>query len=107
MKFHSSLAGRLGIGEDEIEKLISLDKKDFQYREWLALKYAQDWVFLGGKEPAGEFMDDFRREYGPRDRKYILKLMRVMRFANCWNNTFQGRAWKPGLDGTCGLGPGA
>ena len=103
MKVHSSLAGRLGIGEGEIEKLITLDTKDFEYREWLALKYAQDWVYLGGAEPAGEFMADFRREYGARERKYILKLMRVMRFANCWNNTFHGRAWKPGLDGTCAL----
>ncbi len=48
-------------------------------------------------------MDDFRREYGARERKYILKLMRMMRFANLWNNTFHGRAWRPGTDGTCEL----
>lgn len=101
------MAGRLGITGDEIEKLITLDQNDFACREWLALKYAQDWVYLGGEEPAGDFMDDFRRDYSARERAYILKLMRVMRFANCWNNTFHGRAWKPGLDGTCGIDPAA
>lgn len=106
MKVHSSLAGRLGIGEGEIEKLIALDKNDFEYREWLALKYAQDWIFLGGAEPAGEHIDDFRRAYGAQERKYILKLMRVMRFANCWNNTFHGRAWRDGLDGACDIAHG-
>ncbi|MBP7583242.1 MAG: hypothetical protein KBA61_04355 [Spirochaetes bacterium] len=103
MKVHTSLAGRLGITQGEIERLIALDEKEFDYREWLALRYAQDWVYLGGEEPAGEYMDDFRREYGARERKYILKLMRMMRFANLWNNTFHGRAWRPGTDGTCEL----
>ncbi|HPA72128.1 MAG TPA: hypothetical protein PLI62_13015 [Spirochaetota bacterium] len=44
-------------------------------------------------------MADFRREYSPSERKYILKLMYVLRFANYRNNTFRSIVWKPGLDG--------
>ncbi len=106
MKAHSSLAGRVGVSGDEIEKLIALDKKDFDRREWLALKYARDWACLDGAEPAGDYMDDFRAEYGGRERKYILKLMRTMRFANLCNNTFRGRAWREELEGACDIGGG-
>jgi len=63
------------------------------------LRYALDRVYLGGKESAGVFMADFRREYSPSERKYILKLMYVLRFANYRNNTFRSIVWKPGLDG--------
>ncbi|HOT46230.1 MAG TPA: hypothetical protein PLM53_02035 [Spirochaetota bacterium] len=108
MKLHSAVGGRLGITGDEIEKLIALDPKDFEYREWLALKYAQDWTALGGDEPAGSHMDDFRKMYSPRERAYILKLMRMMRFANYFNNTFRGRAWRRdlGQPGACSLDDG-
>jgi len=106
MKTHSSLAGRLGVSGDEIEKLITLDAKDFERREWLALKYAQDWAYLDGVEPSGDFMVAFRGEYGAGERKRILKLMRAMRFANLWNNTVHGRAWREEPEGTCEIGSG-
>lgn len=98
MQFHSAVGGRLGINGSDIDKLIALDPKDFEYREWLALKYAQDWVALGGDEPAGDYMDDYRNRYSDRERKYILKLMRMMRFANYFNNTFRRRAWRNDLE---------
>ena len=42
--------------DTEIEKLIDLNKSDFEYREWLALKYAQDWAFLNGAEPESAYV---------------------------------------------------
>lgn len=104
MKLHSAVGGRLGITGNDIETLIALDPKDFEYREWLALKYAQDWVALDGDEPAGDYMDEYRNQYSERERKYILKLMRMMRFANFFNNTFRSRAWRSDLEQTvCSL----
>jgi len=51
---------RLGMTDAEIEKLIELKKSDFEYKEWLALKYAQDWIFLNGAEPQSAYMADYQ-----------------------------------------------
>ena len=63
------------------------------------MKYAQDWAFPGGKEPEGEDAEDYRRNYSPVEQKDILKLVRVMRFANCWMNTLSGRSLRD--EGSC------
>lgn len=96
MKLHAAVGGRLGISDEEIDRLATLDKNDFEYREWLALKYAQEWILLGGCEPESDYMDDFRAHYPEKERARILKLVRMMRFANLWNNTLQGRPWRAG-----------
>lgn len=72
------------------------------------MKYAQDWIALRGSEPAGAYMADFRRAYTAKERAYILKLLRMMRFANYWNNTFSGRPWRPELAGrsACSINTG-
>ncbi len=103
MGVHASLAGRLGISTDEIDRLVALDEHDFPRPVWLALRYAQDWIFLGGTEPAGAYMEEFRARYAPRERAYILKIIRLMRFTNCVSNTVSGRPWRPGLGDTCGI----
>ncbi len=101
---HASLAGRLGITAGEIEKLVALDEGDFPRPLWLALRYAQDWIFLGGTEPAGACMEEFRAQYAPRVRAYILKIIRLMRFTNCFSNTAGARPWRPGPGDSCGIG---
>jgi hypothetical protein len=98
MKVHSAVGGRLGITREEIGRLVELDPKDFEYREWLALKYAQDWILLGGREPDSDYMNDFRTHYTGKERARILKLIRMMRLANLWNNTMQGRPWRTGFE---------
>jgi hypothetical protein len=107
MKLHAAVGGRHGITREEIDRLVALDRKDFEYREWLALKYAQDWILLGGSEPASDYMDDFRGHYTEKERARILKLVRMMRFANLWNNTLQGRPWRADpAGGACSLDGG-
>jgi hypothetical protein len=98
MRIHSAVGRRLGIGAEDIDKLVALDRKDFEYREWLALRFVQDFAFLGGEVPAGDYMEDFNRLYAARERKYILKLARMMRFANYWNNTLRGMPWRASLE---------
>ena len=97
-----------GLRDEEIDRLAALDRKDFEYREWLALKYAQEWILLGGSEPESDYMDDFRAHYPEKERARILKLVRMMRFANLWNNTLQGRPWRtdPGTGGSCAIDGG-
>ena len=73
--------------DTEIEELIELNKSDFEYREWLALKYAQDWALLNGAEPESAYVADFQSHYSKEQREYIKKIMRMMRFTNSLGNT--------------------
>ncbi len=90
---------------EEMDRLVRLEKRHFEYKEWLALKYAQDRVFLG-HEPQSGYMVDFRRQYTVKERAYILKLIRMQEFANYWMNTFSRKAWRKDLEGeSCSFGP--
>ena len=60
---HSASGRRLGITEKEINNLFKLDKSDFDFKEWLALKYAQEWTFLDGQEPSGDYVADFKNKF--------------------------------------------
>ena len=78
--------------DTEIEKLIELKKSDFEYREWLALKYAQDWALLNGAEPESAYVADFQSHYSKEQREYIKKIMRMMRFTNSLGNTLSRKS---------------
>lgn len=100
MNLHSAAGRRLGLDDAHIEDLLTLDREKFEYREWLALRYAQDRAFLGGAEPAGDYMEEYRRSYSPKERSRISKLVAVMLFANYWNNTFRRKAWREDIEGS-------
>ena len=99
MDVHSALGKRHGIAKEDIDNLIALNPKNFDDKEWLALKYVQDWTFLGGEEPSGEYMIDFKKQYNSKERAYILKLMRTMLFANYFNNLLRKGVWKSEIEG--------
>jgi hypothetical protein len=73
---------KLGLTDDEISKLSNISKSDFEYREWVALNYARDFATLGGKEPAGEYLEDYYSLYSEKEQKHILKIARQMDFIN-------------------------
>ena len=58
------------------------------HKEWLALKYAQDWTFLDGDEPAGDYIADYHSSHSDEEKGYILKILHMMRFTNSISNTF-------------------
>ncbi len=76
--------------EGDINGFNSLDKDGFEYREWLALKYARDWAASGGASSDDGYMADFKSQYTEQERGYILKLIRLQDFANHFMNTFGG-----------------
>ena len=78
--------------DTEIEELIELNKSKFEYREWLALKYAQDWAFSKGAEPKGDYVGDFKSHYPEKQREYMRKIMRMMRFTNSLGNTLSPKS---------------
>ncbi len=100
MSVHSAAGRRLGLSEAQMEDLLTLDAQKFEYREWLALRYAQDRAFLDGAEPAGDYVGDYRRHYTAAERKRISKLICTMQFANYWNNTFRRRPWNSSREGS-------
>jgi hypothetical protein len=99
MAVHSAVGRKAGLTREEIDGLLDLDPSRFDRREWLALRYAQDRAFLDGGEPAGEHVNEYIRLYTPRERAHIGKLIRIMQFANYWNNRFRRRPWNPDAEG--------
>ncbi len=75
---------------------MKLDRRDFEYREWVALSYAREWTFLKGGEVSGEAGDAFRGQYSAAEQGMILKLMRTMLFANYCGNGYYKRPWRSG-----------
>lgn len=86
--------------EPEIQKLIELNKSDFEYEEWLALKYAQDWVFLNEAEPKSDYLADYQSHYPKEQREYIHKIMRMMRFTNSLGNTLSPKSSRSATEAT-------
>lgn len=69
-----------------------MKKSDFEYREWLVLKYAQDWALLNGAEPESDSVADYQSHYPKEQREYIQKIMRMMRFTNSLGNTLSRKS---------------
>ena len=97
VKTHTAVGKQLGISQEEIERLINLDKSDFEYKEWLALKYARESILIEGEEPKGDYLEEFEKHYTKRERKYILKLIRVQGFANRLVNSIKRSPWRSDL----------
>ena len=109
MKLHSAVGGKLGISGDEIDKLATLDRTDFDYGEWLVLRSARDFVDAGGRVREWDHAEDYRRLHAPAARSRHLKLFRMMRFANLLNNTVDGRPWRaaaPAFGDSCPVDAG-
>ena len=97
MSVHSAVGRKAGITKDEYISLIKLDKKDFLYREWIALMYAREWAYAGGREAACEYSEEFRRHYSLKEQSLIKKLLHTMLFANYCGNIYYKRPWKKGI----------
>ncbi|PKL41104.1 MAG: hypothetical protein CVV44_00250 [Spirochaetae bacterium HGW-Spirochaetae-1] len=85
---------KAGITKDEYLSLIKLDKKDFPFREWVALVYAREWTFERGNDPHGEYGEEFARHFSKKERARIKKLLRMMLFANYCGNGFFKVPWR-------------
>ncbi len=105
MSIHGAVGKRYGVSQDFIEKLVALEKSDFEYKEWLALKYARDMALMNGKSPENEYEHDFTILYAQKERNYILKVIRLMIFSNCINNSLKKQSWRADLEGLTISGP--
>ncbi len=101
MDAHTAVGRRLGITDEDIDQLIDLKPDDFERREWLVLKYTQDWIFCNGQEHKADYITEYKSEFSDLDQRCVLKLLSMMRFANQFNNTFFKKQWRNDL-GTSG-----
>ena len=58
------------------------------------MKYAHEWTVLCGREPDGDFMEEFKSLYTKKEQGRINKLMRIMLFSNYLMNFIYNRSWK-------------
>lgn len=88
---------------EDINHLIDLNPSHFDYKEWLALKYAQEWAFLRGEEPSGDYVEEYKNRYSEKDRAYILKIMRAIQYSNFMMNLLTRKPWKSDLENSCSI----
>jgi len=96
--FHSALGKRHGLTDNDLTNLTTISKEDFDHKVWVALKYAHEWTVLYGREPDGDFMEEFKSLYTKKEQGRINKLMRIMLFSNYLMNFIYDRPWKRDTD---------
>lgn len=77
-----------------------MKKSDFEYREWLVLKYARDWALSNGAEPESDSVADYQSHYSKEQREYIHKILRMMRFTNSLGNTLSRKSSSSEAEGS-------
>jgi len=82
---------KTGISKEEIANLYTLKQKNFNYTEWLILKYAREWTLVKGENPSGDIVSEYETVVPEELRRYIDKLLRIMIFANYFGNKFLRR----------------
>lgn len=88
MAVHSRWGKSAGVKEEEISELETLDPARFEHREWVALMYARDYILFDGRLPDEEIVKEFEKLYSGRERADILAMIKIMDFANRFNNTW-------------------
>lgn len=85
--FHSKLALKGGIAQEEIGKLLSGDFEDCPEDEALAVLYAQHWAESNAR-PDPEAVEKLKNTYGSEKVEAIHLILRMIRLGNLLGNTW-------------------
>jgi len=85
--FHSKLALKGGINQDEIGKLLSGDFEGCPEEEALAVLYAQHWAESNAR-PDPEAVEKLEERYGSEKAEAIHLMLRMIRLGNLLGNTW-------------------
>jgi len=85
--FHSKLALKGGISQEEIGKLLSGDVEGCPDEEALAVLYAQHWAESNAC-PDQEAVDRLKETYGPEKVEAIHLMLHMIRLGNLVGNTW-------------------
>ena len=85
--FHSKLALKGGISQEEIGKLLSGDVEGCPEEEALAVLYAQHWAESNAR-PDPEAIQKLQEIYGSEKAEAIHLMLRMIRLGNLLGNTW-------------------
>ena len=85
--FHSKLALKGGINQEEIRKLLSGDFHNCPKEEALAVLYAQHWADSNAC-PDPEAVEKLKETYGSEKSEAINMMLRMIRLGNLLGNTW-------------------
>jgi len=85
--FHSRLALKCGVSQEEIKKLLSGDFKDCPEGEAIAILYAQHWA-ESNAHPDPEADQKLQEIYGFEKAEAIHLMLRMIRLGNLLGNTW-------------------
>jgi AhpD family alkylhydroperoxidase len=85
--FHSKLALKDGIPQEEIGKLLSGDVQDCPKEEVIAILYAQHWA-ESNAHPDPEAVQKLQETYGPERVEAIHLMLHMIRLGNLLGNTW-------------------
>jgi AhpD family alkylhydroperoxidase len=85
--FHSQLALKGGVSQEEIGKLLSGDVEGCPEEEALAVLYAQHWAESNAR-PDPEAVRKLQEIYGPEKAGAIHLILRMIRLGNLLGNTW-------------------
>ena len=85
--FHSKLALKGGISQEEIGRLLSGDVEDCPEEEALAVLYAQHWA-ESNAHPDPVAVEKLQEIYGPNKTEAIHLMLRMIRLGNLLGNTW-------------------
>jgi AhpD family alkylhydroperoxidase len=100
--YHTRLALREGVPQDEIARILALELDEFPPEEAVAMAFAQHWAETEG-QPDAEAERRFRETYGPQVSADILNWMRVITMGNLLGNSWDALLWRAGLLWRTGL----
>jgi len=76
--------------DQEIRNLDDPQKDNFTPQYWAAVAFAREWALNRGKVKDRDIVNDFEKNYEGHERDRITAVMRIMDFANKFNNTWSG-----------------
>ena len=94
--YHTRLALKEGISQDEIANILSLELDEFPPEEAVALAFAQHWAETEG-QPDPEAQRRFRETYGPQVSADILNWMHLITMGNLLGNSWEALLWRLGI----------
>ena len=91
--YHSKLALKAGVSQEELDSLLAGELKDCPEEEILALVYAQHWTEKRG-QPDKEMTDEIKNQYGEKKSEIIKLAVRMINFGNLSGNSFDYLLYK-------------
>jgi len=74
--------------DQDIRNLDNPQKENFTPQYWAAVAFAREWALNRGEVKDREIVNDFESNYEGLERERITAVMRIMDFANKFNNTW-------------------